>query len=99
MVQHYAIAKRRSVGVVRRGGEVDAIFGFEKGGDALRPITQNQAANSAQRKDPDLDNRIGPVCWLMMQVHQPIADTCNDEQCGNAPQQNYWHFSSSSAPW
>jgi hypothetical protein len=38
VVRQYAIGKGHSVSVLWRGGEVDAIFGFEKEADALRWI-------------------------------------------------------------
>jgi IS1 family transposase len=44
VVRQYAIGKGHSVSVLRRGGEVDTIFGFEKEDDALRWIKEKSQA-------------------------------------------------------
>lgn len=50
VVRQYAIGKGHSVSVLRRGGEVDTIFGFEKEADALEWIrTKSQGWLQAQR--------------------------------------------------
>jgi hypothetical protein len=41
VVPQYAIGKGHSVSVLWRGGEVDAIFGFEKEADALQCIKES----------------------------------------------------------
>jgi hypothetical protein len=51
VVRQYAIGKGHSVSVMRRGGEVDTIFGFEKETNALTWIKEkSQAWLLAQRK-------------------------------------------------
>jgi hypothetical protein len=44
VVRQYAIGKGHSVSVMRRGGEVDTIFGFEKEADALQWIKEKSQA-------------------------------------------------------
>jgi hypothetical protein len=44
VVRQYAIGKGHSVSVMRRGGEVDTIFGFEKEADALQWIKEQSQA-------------------------------------------------------
>jgi IS1 family transposase len=44
VVRQYAIGKGHSVSVLRRGGEVDTIFGFEKEADALQWIRDESRA-------------------------------------------------------
>jgi|SRR5882724_7987575 len=49
VVRQYAIGKGHSVSVLRRGGEVDTIFGFEREDDALR-MDQGEVASVASPK-------------------------------------------------
>jgi hypothetical protein len=44
VVRQYAIGKGHSVSVLRRGGEVDTIFGFDKEADALAWIKEKSQA-------------------------------------------------------
>ena len=44
VVRQYAIGKGHSVSVMWRGGEVDAVFGFEKEADALQWIKEKSQA-------------------------------------------------------
>jgi hypothetical protein len=44
VVRQYAIGKGHAVSVLRRGGEVDTIFGFEKEADALQWIKEKSQA-------------------------------------------------------
>jgi hypothetical protein len=71
VVGRYMIGKGHSVSVLGRGGEVDTIFGFKKGADALEWIREKSQARLLGQRTMSwrfLSDACNPLNWLWAQI-------------------------------